>query len=310
VTAIPASANVRAGGLAAVSSVARGVEAGGGWLVTVAHYTSGSSDVFPLCTWRQSWLNVRIMCGRYTLVRLADFTDMFPWIRAPEQPVPPRYNIAPTQPIAVVPNDGRNQIVFYQWGLVPSWIKDPAVGARTINARAETLADKPMFRTALKRRRCLIPASGFYEWKKSAGGKVKTPMYIRMKANRPFAFAGLWETWHGSDGSELRSCTIITGAPNEVVASIHDRMPVILQQEQYRRWLDPAERAAEELVPLLVPYPAETMEAFAVSPSVNSPSNDTPNCIEPWADSERPADTIHQSRSNRSSRGELPGLFP
>jgi putative SOS response-associated peptidase YedK len=221
------------------------------------------------------------MCGRYTLIRLADFTDMFPWIRGPEQDPPPRYNIAPTQAIAVVPNHGHPRVEFVHWGLIPSWAKDPSMGARMINARGETLAEKPAFRTALKRWRCLIPASGFYEWKKSPDGKTKTPMYIRLKDGKPFAFAGLWETWHSNDGSELRSCTIITGQPNDLVRSIHDRMPVILDPQDYRRWLEPGEIESDKLLALLKPYPATRMEAYAISRAVNNPSHDAPDCIEP-----------------------------
>ena len=226
------------------------------------------------------------MCGRYTLIRLADFTDMFPWIRSPLEMPPPRYNIAPTQPIAVIANDGKNQIDYVHWGLIPSWAKDPSIGSRMINARVETLAEKPAFRAALKRRRCLIPASGFYEWRKSGDGKTKTPMYIRMKSGKPFAFAGLWETWHSVDGSELRSCTIITGTPNELIAPIHDRMAVILAPDSYRKWLTAGELAQEELMPLLKPYDAREMEAFPVSRSVNIPKNDLPSCIEPVASEE------------------------
>src|SRR2546423_13816686 len=144
------------------------------------------------------------MCGRYTLIRLADFTDMFPWIRAPELLPEAQYNIAPSQPIAVIANNGDNQIEFFRWGLVPSWAKDQSIGNRMINARAETLAEKPMFRTALKRRRCLVPADGFYEWRKE-GAKQKTPMYIHLRSGKPFAFAGLWDEWHSPDGSVLPS---------------------------------------------------------------------------------------------------------
>ena len=221
------------------------------------------------------------MCGRYTLIRLQDFTDMFPWIRAPLEMPPPRYNIAPTQPIAAIANDGKNQIEYLHWGLISSWAKDSSIGSRMINARAETLAEKPAFRSALRRRRCIIPASGFYEWKKSQDGRTKTPMYIRMKDGRPFAFAGLWETWHSVDGSEIRSCTIVTSTPNAVVAPIHDRMAVILDPDLYLRWLDPAEHRAEELASMLIAYPAEKMEAYAVNRAVNQPANDVPECILP-----------------------------
>lgn len=221
------------------------------------------------------------MCGRYTLIRLADFTDMFPWIRGPESDPGPRYNIAPTQSIAVVINDGRNQIDFYRWGLIPSWAKDESIGNRMINARAETLAEKPSFRTALKRRRCLIPASGFYEWKKDVGGKTKTPMYIRLKGGRPFAFAGLWESWHSPDGSEIRSCTIITGEPNQLIKGIHDRMAVVLRDEDCARWIDSKEHSPDDLLPMLTPYPADQMEAYPVSRAVNSPANQGEALIRP-----------------------------
>src|SRR4051812_18629434 len=220
------------------------------------------------------------MCGRYTLIKLADFTDMFPWIRPPDAEPPARYNIAPTQPVAVVPNHGRNQVEFFHWGLVPSWAKDTSIGARMINARAESLAEKPAFRAALKRRRCLVPADGFYEWKKpSCGAKVKQPMYIRLKSGKPFAFAGLWEVWRSPDGSELPSCTIITGRPNELVESIHDRMAVILRPDDYRRWLAPDEMPAERAAELLQPYPAEEMEAIPVSRAVNNAANESADCI-------------------------------
>jgi putative SOS response-associated peptidase YedK len=229
------------------------------------------------------------MCGRYTLIRLADFTDMFPWIRAPGRMPEPRYNIAPSQPVIVVPNDGKDQFETFHWGLVPSWAKDPSIGNRMINARCETLAAKPMFRTALKRRRCLIPASGFYEWKKSADGKTKTPMYIRMKGGKPFAFAGLWDRWHSPDGSELLSCTIVTGPPNKLLAGIHDRMPVILTGEDCQKWVTAGEMSAEEAGELLKPYPPEKMEAFAVSRRVNNPAADAPECIEPAIEDPQPA---------------------
>ena len=219
------------------------------------------------------------MCGRYTLIRLADFTDMFPWIRPAETEPPARYNIAPTQPVAVVPNTPEPRVDFFHWGFIPYWAKDPSIGNRMINARAETLSAKPVFRNALKRRRCLIPASGFYEWRKNPDG-TKTPMYIRMKGGKPFAFGGLWERWNSPDGSEVRSCTIITGKPNELVRDIHDRMPLIIPGELYKRWLEPAEVSPEQVEEMLKPYPAVEMEAVPVSRLVNSPKVDEPRCIE------------------------------
>jgi putative SOS response-associated peptidase YedK len=220
------------------------------------------------------------MCGRYTLVSLSEFTDLFPWIRGGDAPVPPRYNVAPTQPIAVVTNTKAPAIDFHVWGLVPSWAKDPSIGNRMINARAETLAEKPTFRTALKRRRCVVPADGFYEWKRNSDGKTKTPMHITLRSGKPFAFAGLWDVWHSADGSELPSATIITTAPNELMADIHDRMPVLLDEAGMKRWLDPAEHAnPEPLLSLLRPFPADAMQARAVSKLVNNPRNEGPDLL-------------------------------
>jgi putative SOS response-associated peptidase YedK len=220
------------------------------------------------------------MCGRFTLIRLADFTNLYPWILPSDQDAPARYNVAPTQSVAVVTNLPQPKIDYFHWGLIPLWAKDPGIGNRMINARAESLGEKPAFRTALRRRRCLIPADGFYEWKVNPDGKTKTPMYIRMKGGRPFAFAGLWEEWHDAGGSVVPSCTIITTSPNELMKEIHDRMPAIVREAQYREWLEAKEKKAEEVLPLLGPYPAGEMEAFAVSRTVNNPKNETAECIE------------------------------
>jgi putative SOS response-associated peptidase YedK len=181
------------------------------------------------------------MCGRFTLVADPnDLREAFPWVNIPDG-INPRYNVAPSQPVAVIPNDGKNRLDFFTWGLIPSWAKDPAIGNRMINARAETLIEKPSFRTAFRRRRCLIPADGFFEWKVEPGRKTKTPMYIRLKSGKPFALAGLWERWDSPDGSTIFSCTIITTQPNELMQVIHNRMPVILPPQAYSLWLDPAE---------------------------------------------------------------------
>jgi putative SOS response-associated peptidase YedK len=209
----------------------------------------------------------------------------FPWLNIPEG-MAPRYNIAPSQPVAVVPNDGKNTLDFYVWGLVPFWAKDPKIGNRMINARAETLAEKPSFKSAFRRRRCLVLADGFYEWRRkpnASGSKstgAKTPMYIKMTSGEPFAFAGLWETWNAPDGSQLISCNIITTEPNELVSQIHNRMPVILPTTAYQTWLDPHERAPSELSPLLKPYPSNQMVSYPVSKQVNNPTNDLPTCIQ------------------------------
>lgn len=224
------------------------------------------------------------MCGRFTLS--ADPEELraaFPDFKFPAK-YAPRYNIAPTQPIAAVPNDGRNAVDFFVWGLIPSWAKDPAIGSRLINARAETLGEKPSFRSAYQRRRCLILADGFFEWQASAGGKTKTPHFISRRDRKPFAFAGLWELWSAPDGSEVKSATIITTEPNALIGKLHNRMPVILAEDSWERWIDPAERKPADLNDLLKAYPAELMAYFPVSKLVNSPANDIPAVLEPARD--------------------------
>ncbi|NJN96275.1 MAG: SOS response-associated peptidase [Anaerolineales bacterium] len=219
------------------------------------------------------------MCGRYTLAtNTQKLAESFAGFEVPAE-MPARYNIAPTQPIAVAANNGQHKVEFFNWGLIPSWAKDPKIGNQMINARAETLAEKPSFKNAYKRRRCLVLADGFYEWKKEGDG-AKTPMYIRLASGDPFAFAGLWEIWQTAEDIIL-SCTIITTAPNDLMAQIHNRMPVILPPAAYEQWLDPAERSPDQLQSLLQPYPAELMTAYPISKLVNSPKNDSPALIEP-----------------------------
>ncbi len=221
------------------------------------------------------------MCGRFTLtVDPAETEDAFADTEFPPK-FAPRFNIAPTQPVLAIPNDGSNRADFFVWGLIPSWAKDPAIGNRLINARGETLAEKPSFRGSYKYKRCLILADGFYEWKVQPGTKVKVPHFIHMKDRKPFAFAGLWDEWHSSDGSQIRSCTIVTIEPNELMASIHNRMPVILPTDAYAQWIDPAVRTPDSLGALIKPYPAEEMAAYPVSTLVNSPQNDRPECVVP-----------------------------
>ena len=224
------------------------------------------------------------MCGRFTLKTAPEtLTETFPGFTTPAaDELVPRYNIAPSQGVAVVPNNGENSVEFFQWGLIPSWAKDPKIGNRMINARSETLAEKPSFRTPYKRRRCLILTDGFYEWKAEPGSKTKTPFYIRLKSEKPFAFAGLWERWSPNiDDDPLLSCTIITTAPNSLMETIHRRMPVILEPDTYDLWLDPSEQSPTRLDGLLKPYPPEEMMAYPVSRLVNRPSNDSPDCIAP-----------------------------
>ncbi len=191
----------------------------------------------------------------------------------------PRYNIAPTQAVAAVRQiDSQRELAFLHWGLIPSWSKDPKMGARMINARAETVATKPSFRSAFKSRRCLIPADGFYEWKQTRK-KTKQPYFIGLKNEEPFAFAGLWEHWESSDGSVIDSCTIITTQANDVLRKLHDRMPVILHEEHFDRWLDPKLQNRDELQSLLVPYPSAEMSFFPVGTIVNNARNETPACV-------------------------------
>jgi putative SOS response-associated peptidase YedK len=219
------------------------------------------------------------MCGRFTLtVDPAELQDAFPQFSFPQQ-YAPRYNIAPSQPILAIPNDGNAAADFFVWGLIPSWAKDPTIGSRLINARAETLGEKPAFRGAYKYRRCLIPSDGFFEWKQEPGSKLKTPHWIHLQSQLPFALAGLWETWQSPDGGLIKSATIITTEPNSLMAQLHNRMPVILHPNKYDQWLDTTAQRPESLQNLLVPFPAEEMAAHPVSTLVNSPANDRPECI-------------------------------
>lgn len=218
------------------------------------------------------------MCGRYFIsLQYDELQAAFPDF-APPSTWQPRYNIAPTQPVPVVANDGQQRISLYLWGLMPAWAKDPSIGSRLINARAETLAEKPAFRAAFRRRRCLVLANGFYEWQVVPGQRTKMPLAIRLRSGEAFAFAGLWELWRPDD-TPLFTCTIITTEPNALLAPIHNRMPVILPRSAYAAWLDPAEREPRDLQALLAPYPAEEMLAYPVSTLVNNPANDTPACI-------------------------------
>lgn len=219
------------------------------------------------------------MCGRFTISVEASVIQEE--LQLGEMPVKwwPRYNVAPSQPIAVVTSEAERKVEWMMWGLVPSWAKDPEIGNRMINARSETLSEKPSFRNAFKRRRCLILADGFYEWLRPKGksGPV-IPYYFRRKDGRSFPFAGLWEYWRSAEGDELVSATIITCPPNELVGNVHKRMPVILQDEHYWDWLKT--HREEELKDMLLPYPAALLEGYPVSTLVNSPTNDTSECIQ------------------------------
>lgn len=223
------------------------------------------------------------MCGRFVLIlEPGDFQDELDLGGMPESYLP-RYNIAPTQPVAVVTDPTARRVEMLRWGLIPSWAKDESIGARMINARAETLAEKPSFRSALRSRRGLILASGFYEWRPAgteANPKAKQPVYIHMRDGKPFLFAGLWETWRGTDGKELKTATIITTSSNALIAPFHDRMPVILDGPERWRWLDGRTEISTALG-LLKPYPSERMDFYPVSSQVNSPAVDFAGCIAP-----------------------------
>ena len=222
------------------------------------------------------------MCGRFVQFSLFPILEKeFSLVFGADIPLRASYNIAPTQSVPVVVNEGGNRLTTCRWGLIPPWSKDMAIGSRMINARAETLAEKPSFKSPFKKHRCLIVADGFYEWKKTSTGKI--PTYIQMADSSPIGFAGLYSDWTSPEGETIRTCTIITTEPNELLAPIHNRMPVIIGPEQREQWLDPDLHDPEELSPLLTPYPAETMEAWEVGRSVNSPANNGPENIRPVA---------------------------
>ena len=223
------------------------------------------------------------MCGRFTnKATKQQIEKEFKTVGKNPAIFEPRYNIAPSQMIEVVlAPEGERLLAELKWGLVPSWAKDAEIGNRMINARAETLDEKPSFRDAFKKRRCLIPATGFYEWDKkgkAAGGKQ--PYYFYLKEKEVFGFAGLYEEWRDREtGEVLETCTIITTEANELLAPVHDRMPVILKPEDYEQWLDPRERDAARLKPLLAPFPAAEMDSHPVSRAVNAPMADAPELI-------------------------------
>lgn len=226
------------------------------------------------------------MCGRFTQINEEDeYEERFNFSNPAGIRIRKRFNIAPSQdvPIVVVEQDSR-LLKSMRWGLVPFWAKEPSIGYRMINARAETIAEKASFKNPLRKKRCLVPASGFYEWIKTRRKATKTPLYFRLRTRAPFAFAGLWDEWSQPDGDRLLSFTIITTGPNELMKPIHDRMPVILNQRDEGMWLDPQLTDSDRLLPLLKPYPSDQMETYEVSTIVNSPKNDVPECVKPLED--------------------------
>jgi len=216
------------------------------------------------------------MCGRYSFA----LEDELIWERfrvsVRTAIYKARYNCAPGQDLPVISGADPEILSFYHWGLIPSWAKDPSIGNKLINARAETITEKPSFRNAFKNRRCLVPADGFFEWKKD---RNKTPFRIRLKDQSPFTMAGIWDQWTRPDGTVIRSFSILTTGPNEMMAAIHNRMPVILHPEDEHRWIAP--QPDPSLVSLLKPFPSEMMEAYSVSKLVNSPKNDSADVFQP-----------------------------
>ena len=228
------------------------------------------------------------MCGRYNLrTSMEDLVDVFSALPAEsldQARAVPRFNIAPTQTVLAIREENKTRMLTgLHWGLIPFWAKDKSIGNRMINARGETVASKPSFRAAFKKRRCLVLADGFYEWKKLEA-KNKQPYHIQLKNHETLALAGLWETWHPEGGDTVESCTIITTEPNSLMAELHDRMPVILAEDDFDSWLDPSNNDKDLLQELIRPYPADEMEAYPISTLVNSPRNDVPDCIAPLDD--------------------------
>jgi len=219
------------------------------------------------------------MCGRYTVTSSPEAIRAL--FRYEEQPnFPARYNVAPTQPIPIVRLvEGKRHFALVRWGLLPSWVKDLKTFTLLINARGESVVEKPAFRAAMRHRRCLIPADGFYEWK-AVGGRRKQPFFVRAKSGMPLTFAGLWETWTGPNGEELETAAIVTIRANRVLAPIHDRMPVVVPQEAFDLWLDCAHVDATTAAALIQPAPEDLLDAYAVSTAVNRTANDNPKLVE------------------------------
>jgi len=220
------------------------------------------------------------MCGRYGFVPGKNFDERFQ-VEHQQETLLPSYNVAPGATMPVVVRNSPNRVELMKWGLIPFWAKDPKNSYKTINARAETVATSPAFRESFKRRRCLVPASGFYEWQQTERGKL--PYFIHLKDIELFAFAGLYDVWQDAEGNELRTYTIITTTPNDLVQPIHNRMPVILHPDDEAMWIDPKMNDTAALRALLQPFPNALMEAYPVSRAVNTAAIDTPALIEPVA---------------------------
>jgi len=218
------------------------------------------------------------MCGRYAITSAPEaIRRLFGYDEQPN--FPPRYNVAPTQPVPIVRmTEGKRRFALARWGFIPSWVKDPSTFSLLINARGESLGDKPAFRAAMRYRRCLFPADGFYDWRRA--GERATPYYVRLKGGGPMALAGLWENWMGPHGEEMETAVIVTTRANRMLAPIHPRMPVIVPPEAFDLWLDSGRVDANTAAALIAPAPEDMLEMHEVSPAVNSAANDRPDLIE------------------------------
>jgi len=247
------------------------------------------------------------MCGRYVIISSPEsIRALFGYAEQPN--FPPRYNVAPTQPVPIVRlEEGRRSFALVRWGLIPAWVKNPRTFSLLINARGESVLDKPAFRNAMQRRRCLFPTDGFYEWRKD--GKVRRPYFVRPRAGGLMAFAGLWETWMGPNGEEMETAAILTTRANRTLAPIHERMPVVVAPDAFDFWLDGAKVGAETAAALIAPAPEPALEAYEVSPAVNHVANDSPELIAAApADAAPPAPEASQ-RSRRKANDDQPSLF-
>lgn len=247
------------------------------------------------------------MCGRYIIISSPEaIRALFGYDERPN--FPPRYNVAPTQPIPVVRLlDGKRSFALMRWGFVPSWVKDPKTVSLLINARGESVLDKPAFRNAMRRRRCLIPADGFYDWRR---GEPKRPYFVRPKSGEPLAFAGLWETWSGPNGEELDTAAIITTRANRTLSAIHERMPVVVAPDDFDRWLDCANVEAATAAELLAPAAAGLLECYEVAPAVNRVTNDSVELIAPVAAAaSRDKETAAAASTKPAKTNDQPSLF-
>lgn len=220
------------------------------------------------------------MCGRFVLTANPEVVQQAFNLTTPPAQMQPRYNIAPTQPVMVITNENPKEATYHRWGLIPSWAKDMSMASKMINARSESAAEKPAFRAAFRRRRCIIPTDGFYEWQEH--GKEKTPMFVHRPNNELYGMAGLWEIWHDPDGGELRTCTVLTTEANAFMQQYHHRMPVIIKPEDYALWLSPDEEPLPVLQGLMKAYDENGLQAYEVSKAVNKVSNDLPELMQPF----------------------------